>query len=107
MALLTLGLFALNPVVQAPVINPSPEGAPPMIPFLFITIACGAVSGFHGLVSSGTTSKQISCMTDARAIGYGGMLGEGALGLLAVLAATAGFAACGGKISEDRFAERL
>ena len=63
-----------------------------MIPFLFITIACGAISGFHGLVSSGTTSKQIGCMTDARPIGYGGMLGEGTLGLLAVLAATAGFA---------------
>jgi carbon starvation protein len=63
-----------------------------MIPFLFITIACGAISGFHGLVSSGTTSKQIACMGDARPIGYGGMLGEGTLGLLAVLAATAGFA---------------
>jgi carbon starvation protein len=63
-----------------------------MLPFLFITIACGAVSGFHGLVASGTTSKQVGCMADARAIGYGGMLGEGALGLLAVLAATAGFA---------------
>ncbi len=92
LVLLTLGLIVLNPTVQAPVINLSPEGAPPMIPFLFITIACGAVSGFHGLVSSGTTSKQVSRMTDARAIGYGGMLGEGALGMLAVLAATAGFA---------------
>ena len=92
LVLLTLGLIVLHPTVQAPVINFSPEGAPPMIPFLFITIACGAVSGFHGLVSSGTTSKQVSCMTDARAIGYGGMLGEGALGMLAVLAATAGFA---------------
>jgi carbon starvation protein len=92
LVLLTLGLIVLNPTVQAPVLNPSPPGAPPMLPFLFITIACGAISGFHGLVSSGTTSKQVSCMTDARAIGYGGMLGEGALGLLAVLAATAGFA---------------
>ena len=91
LGLLTLGLIVLQPTDQAPVINPSPEGAPPMIPFLFITIACGAISGFHGLVSSGTTSKQVSCMTDARPIGYGGMLGEGALGLLAVLAATAGF----------------
>jgi len=63
-----------------------------MIPFLFITIACGAISGFHGLVASGTTSKQVACMSDARPIGYGGMLGEGSLGLLAVLAATAGFA---------------
>ena len=78
--------------IVAPAINPSPEGAPPMIPFLFITIACGAISGFHGLVSSGTTSKQVGCATDARVIGYGGMLGEGSLGMLAVLASTAGFA---------------
>ena len=92
LTLLTLGLIVLNPTIQAPALNASPEGAPPMIPFLFITIACGAISGFHGLVSSGTTSKQIACMTDARPIGYGGMLGEGTLGLLAVLAATAGFA---------------
>ncbi len=92
LVLLFAGLLVLRPEVQAPVVNPAPEGAPPMIPFLFITIACGAISGFHGLVSSGTTSKQVGCMTDARAIGYGGMLGEGTLGLLAVLAATAGFA---------------
>ncbi|MCP5067185.1 MAG: carbon starvation protein A [bacterium] len=91
LALLTLGLVVLQPAVVAPMINPNPEGAPPMIPFLFITIACGAISGFHGLVSSGTTSKQIGCASDARAIGYGGMLGEGALGMLAVLASTAGF----------------
>jgi len=90
--LLSAGLLVLHPTVQAPVINLAPPGAPPMIPFLFITIACGAISGFHGLVSSGTTSKQVSCMTDARPIGYGGMLGEGTLGMLAVLAATAGFA---------------
>jgi len=91
LTLLTLGLVVLHPTIQAPAVNPSPEGAPPMIPFLFITIACGAISGFHGLVSSGTTSKQVGCMSDARPIGYGGMLGEGTLGLLAVLAATAGF----------------
>jgi carbon starvation protein len=91
LVLLFLGLLVLNPTVKAPVVNPAPEGAPPMIPFLFITIACGAISGFHGLVSSGTTSKQVGCMTDARPIGYGGMLGEGILGMLAVLAATAGF----------------
>ncbi|MCG8591244.1 MAG: carbon starvation protein A [Proteobacteria bacterium] len=95
LVLLSLGLFVLQPVIQAPAVNPTPEGAPPMIPFLFITIACGAISGFHGLVSSGTTSKQIGCATDARPIGYGGMLGEGSLGLLAVLAATAGFATAG------------
>jgi len=92
LTLLILGLVVLNPAVQAPMLNPSPPGAPPMLPFLFITIACGAISGFHGLVSSGTTSKQVGCMTDAKPIGYGGMLGEGTLGLLAVLATTAGFA---------------
>ena len=86
------GLVVLQPVVQAPAFNPSPEGAPSLLPFLFITIACGAISGFHGLVSSGTTSKQVGCMTDARPIGYGGMVGEGTLALLAVLATTAGFA---------------
>jgi carbon starvation protein len=91
LVLLTLGLIVLQPTIQAPALNPNPPGAPPLLPFLFITIACGAISGFHGLVSSGTTSKQVECMTDARPIGYGGMLGEGALGLLAVLASTAGF----------------
>jgi carbon starvation protein len=92
LSLLTLGLVVLRPEVVAPAFNLSPEGAPPVVPFLFITIACGAISGFHGLVSSGTTSKQVGRMTDARAIGYGGMLGEGSLGMLAVLASTAGFA---------------
>lgn len=89
---LTIGLVWLHPPVVAPMVNLAPEGAPPMIPFLFVTIACGAISGFHGLVSSGTTSKQVSVMTDARSIGYGGMMAEGYLGLLATLAATAGFA---------------
>jgi len=92
LVLLTLGLVVMQPTIQAPALNLWPEGAPPMIPFLFVTIACGAISGFHALVSSGTTSKQVACMTDARPIGYGGMLGEGSLGLLAVLASTAGFA---------------
>jgi carbon starvation protein len=90
--LLGLGLLVLQPAIVAPAVNPHPEGAPPLFPFLFVTIACGAISGFHGLVSSGTTSKQLGRMTDARPIGYGGMLAEGMLGLLAVLAATAGFA---------------
>jgi carbon starvation protein len=88
---LSAGLIVLQPKVVAPAFNVSPEGAPSLIPFLFVTIACGAISGFHGLVASGTTSKQLSRMTDARPIGYGGMLAEGFLGLMAVLAATAGF----------------
>jgi len=91
LVLLSAGLLVLRPEVVAPALNASPEGAPNLIPFLFVTIACGAISGFHGLVSSGTTSKQLSSMTDARPIGYGGMLAEGFLGLMAVLAATAGF----------------
>lgn len=92
LSLLCIGLFIAGPLVVAPAINPNPVGAPPLIPFLFITIACGAISGFHGLVASGTTAKQVSRASDARAIGFGGMLGEGTLGMLAVLASTAGFA---------------
>jgi carbon starvation protein len=92
LVILSAGLLVLRPAVVAPAFNLSPEGAPALFPFLFVTIACGAISGFHGLVSSGTTSKQLARMTDARPIGYGAMLAEGFLGLMAVLAATAGFA---------------
>ena len=63
---------------------------PPIFPFLFITIACGAISGFHGLVSSGTTSKQIKNLKDTRMIGYGAMLGEGSLALATTIAAACG-----------------
>lgn len=63
-----------------------------LVPFVFITIACGAASGFHSLVSSGTTAKQIDREKDARVIGYGAMLGESLLGLTAVIACTIGFA---------------
>jgi carbon starvation protein len=66
-----------------------PEGAPSFLPFVFIIIACGAASGFHSLVSSGTTAKQIDNERDARFIGFGGMIGESLLGLLAVVACTA------------------
>lgn len=86
-----LGFFLMAPDFAAPAVNAHPAGAPPLFPFVFIVIACGAVSGFHGLVSSGTTSKQIDKETDAVFIGYGGMVGESLLGLLAVLACTAGF----------------
>ncbi|MDX8376615.1 MAG: carbon starvation CstA family protein, partial [Mariprofundales bacterium] len=85
-----IGFFIMSPEWVAPAINPNPEGAPPMLPFLFIVIACGAVSGFHGLVASGTTAKQLNNETDATFIGYGGMIGESLLALLAVLATTAG-----------------
>lgn len=85
-----IGFFMLSPDWVAPAINPNPVGAPPMLPFLFIVIACGAVSGFHGLVASGTTAKQLNRETDAPFIGYGGMIGESLLALLAVMATTAG-----------------
>ncbi|MEE8184135.1 MAG: carbon starvation CstA family protein, partial [Acidobacteriota bacterium] len=86
-----IGFFVLRPDFQAPMWDPAPANAPSMFPFVFIVIACGAISGFHGLVSSGTTAKQLNRETDARFIGYGGMIGESLLGLLAVLACTAGF----------------
>jgi carbon starvation protein len=86
------GFFVLAPDFAAPVFDPSPEGAPPIFPFVFIVIACGAASGFHSLVSSGTTAKQLDRETDARPIGFGGMIGESLLGLAAVIACTAGFA---------------
>ena len=91
LACLVAGVFVLQPQIVAPVFQANPKGAPPWFPFLFITIACGAISGFHGLVSAGTTSKQVAQWKDARAIGYGAMLGEALLALLATLAVSAGF----------------
>lgn len=86
-------LILFNPVMVAPMLNANlPEGTPSILPLLFVTIACGAISGFHGLVSSGTTSKQLDKETDARFVGYFGAVGEGSLALAAILAATAGFA---------------
>jgi carbon starvation protein len=95
---IALGVIALGVIVgmnqiQAPVINDVPEGSPSFFPFLFITIACGAISGFHSLVSSGTSSKQLDKETDARYVGYMGAVGEGSLATGAVLATTAGVAA--------------
>lgn len=84
------GLFVARPDFVAPAFRPAPEGAPSFLPFVFIIIACGAASGFHSLVASGTTAKQIDREPDARFVGYGGMIGESLLGLLAVLACTAG-----------------
>lgn len=76
--------------MAAPAIKWNPIGAPAMIPFLFITVACGAISGFHCLVSSGTSSKQLRKETDAQAVGYGSMLLEGFLAVLVILACGAG-----------------
>ncbi|MFP4561646.1 MAG: carbon starvation protein A [Thiohalorhabdus sp.] len=95
LAAILVGLFLLNPEFAAPALNPSPEGAPSILPFLFIIIACGAISGFHGVVASGTTARQLDKETDARLVGYGGMIGESFLALIAVLATTAGFASYG------------
>lgn len=87
---LILGIFVAHPQMAAPMFNAAPADAPSWFPFLFVTIACGAISGFHGLVSSGTTSKQLACAADARPVGYGAMLGEGVLALISTLAVSAG-----------------
>ena len=87
--LIFASIFIVRPAIIAPAIA-NIESGPPMIPFLFVTIACGAISGFHGLVSSGTTSKQVNQMKDARIIGYGATLGEGSLALAATIAVIAG-----------------
>ena len=76
--------------IVAPAFRMAPEGAPWIFPFLFITIACGAISGFHCLVSSGTSSKQVKCESDAQFVGYGSMLTEGFLATLVILACVAG-----------------
>lgn len=76
--------------IVAPLIDVAPVGAPLMWPFLFITIACGAISGFHCLVASGTTSKQVRCEADAVSIGYGAMIMEGFLAIVVILACVAG-----------------
>ena len=90
LALIFLGIAIAQPVVQAPMIRGSSDGAPSLFPLLFVTIACGAISGFHGLIASGTTSKQISNIQDTKMIGYGSMLGEGTLALASTIAAVAG-----------------
>ena len=93
LGIIGLGVLVTNPTVVAPAVNRHlPPDAPGWFPLLFITIACGAISGFHGLVASGTSSKQLDREPDARYVGYGGALGEGALALTSILATTAGFA---------------
>ncbi|HQM47619.1 MAG TPA: carbon starvation protein A [Candidatus Hydrogenedentes bacterium] len=91
LVLLVLGLVVAQPEMVAPAINADvPGDAPPLFPFLFITVACGAVSGFHCLVSSGTSSKQLRNEVDAQFVGYGSMLMEGALAVLVIVACGAG-----------------
>lgn len=90
LALIFIGIAIAQPVVEAPMVRISGEGVPNLFPLLFVTIACGAISGFHGLVASGTTSKQVANMIDTKIIGYGAMLGEGTLALASTIAAVAG-----------------
>lgn len=88
--LIYAGIFIAQPSIEAPMIRSSENGGPSIFPLLFVTVACGAISGFHGLIASGTTSKQISDMKHTKLIGYGSMLGEGTLALASTIAAVAG-----------------
>lgn len=92
LAILFVAVLVSAPKLVVPAINQNvPDGTPGIVPLLFVTIACGAISGFHGMVSSGTSAKQIDSEPDARFIGYFGAVGEGMLALGAILATTAGF----------------
>jgi len=91
-AFLVVGVMILNPELKAPAFSSFISGGGPVIPgavfpFVFITIACGAISGFHVLVSTGTTSKMVDKESDIRPIGYGGMLMEGVVGVVALITA--------------------
>jgi carbon starvation protein len=91
-AALVIGVIIVHPDLKMPALTEFANGGGPIIPgklfpFLFITIACGAISGFHSLVASGTTPKMISKESDAKMIGYGAMLMEGLVGVIALIAA--------------------
>ena len=91
-AVLVLGVFVVHPNIQFPNFTPFVHGGGPIIkgplfPFLFVTIACGAISGFHSLIASGTTPKMLDKESDARFIGYGAMIAESLVGILALIAA--------------------
>jgi carbon starvation protein len=91
-AVLVVGVFVVHPNIQFPNFTQYVHGGGPIIkgslfPFLFVTIACGAISGFHALVSSGTTPKMLDKETDSRFIGYGAMIAESLVGVLALIAA--------------------
>ena len=90
---LVVGVLLVHPEIRFPAFTQFVNGGGPIIkgklfPFLFVTIACGAISGFHALVSSGTTPKMLDKETDARFIGYGAMMAESLVGVLALIAAT-------------------
>lgn len=91
--LLTLGIFIVNPHLKMPAITTYIHGGGPIIPgkvwpFVCITIACGAISGFHSLIASGTTPKMIEKESDIRFIGFGSMLTEAVVSIMALIAAT-------------------
>ncbi len=86
-----IGLLIAQPAMNAPaVVTTAHKSGGWLWPMLFVTIACGAISGFHSLVSSGTSSKQLPAVEDARPVGYGAMIAESALAVLAVVAVCAG-----------------
>ncbi|MFO0742855.1 MAG: carbon starvation protein A [Labilithrix sp.] len=92
--LLVIGVVVVNPTIQMPGVTEYIHGGGPIVkgplfPFVFITIACGAISGFHALVSTGTTPKMVDKERDCRPIGYGAMLMEGLVGITALVAACA------------------
>ncbi len=93
-ALLIAGVIVVNPVLEMPAFTEFIGGGGPIVPgplfpFAFITIACGAISGFHALISSGTTPKMVDKESDIRPIGYGAMLMEGLVGVVSIVAASA------------------
>ena len=95
-AFLVIAVIVVNPELQMPAVTQFAAGGGPIIPgplfpFAFITIACGAISGFHALIASGTTPKMINRESDIRPIGYGAMLIEGLVGIVSLIAATAMF----------------
>ncbi|HTX18736.1 MAG TPA: carbon starvation CstA family protein [Bacteroidota bacterium] len=95
-AALVIGVVIVMPHLQMPMVTDFIHGGGPIIPgkifpFVFVTIACGAISGFHALVSSGTTPKMLDKEGDARFIGYGAMLMEGLVGIIALIAASSLF----------------
>jgi carbon starvation protein len=94
--LLIAGVLLVHPELNMPALTPFVDGGGPIVkgkvfPFVFVTIACGAISGFHALIASGTTPKMVARERDCRVIGYGAMLMEGVVGVVALVAATALF----------------
>jgi len=91
-ALLGIGIVVLHPTLHMPALTRFVDGSGPVFagkifPFAFITIACGAISGFHALISSGTTPKLIARETETRMVGYGAMMAESAVAVMAIIAA--------------------